>query len=64
MRLWSVHSGRGLRLGAIVAVLALAALGCAENYPQTTLSPEGDFARMVDDVPGIDGPGRRRPSRR
>jgi cytochrome c oxidase subunit 2 len=34
----------------MVALLSLAALGCADNYPQTTLSPEGDFARMVDDV--------------
>jgi cytochrome c oxidase subunit 2 len=30
------------------AVCLLVLLGCAENYPQTTLAPRGDFARMVD----------------
>ncbi len=29
-----------------LALLVLA--GCAENYPQTTLAPKGDFARAVD----------------
>jgi len=31
-------------LGLVLLVLA----GCAENYPQTTLAPKGDFARAVD----------------
>jgi len=30
--------------------VVLAAAGCAENYPQTTLAPKGDFARLVDEV--------------
>lgn len=34
------------RLAPAVGLLLL--LGCAENYPQTTLNPRGDFARMVD----------------
>jgi cytochrome c oxidase subunit 2 len=32
------------------AVCLLLLLGCAENYPQTTLEPRGDFARLVDDL--------------
>ena len=32
------------------AVCLLLLLGCAENYPQTTLNPRGDFARLVDDL--------------
>jgi cytochrome c oxidase subunit 2 len=30
------------------ALCLLLLLGCAENYPQTTLNPRGDFARLVD----------------
>jgi len=33
---------------ALRAVLALGVVGCAESFPQTTLLPRGDFARMVD----------------
>ena len=50
MRFWSVRSGRWLRWSPLVVLVALATLGCAENYPQTTLTPKGDFARLVDDV--------------
>jgi cytochrome c oxidase subunit 2 len=32
------------------ALCLLLLLGCAENYPQTTLNPHGDFARLVDDL--------------
>lgn len=32
----------------VPAVCLLLLLGCAENYPQTTLIPRGDFARLVD----------------
>jgi cytochrome c oxidase subunit 2 len=32
------------------AVCLLLLLGCAENYPQTTLLPRGDFARLVDGI--------------
>ncbi|MGH7561669.1 MAG: cytochrome c oxidase subunit II [Gemmatimonadales bacterium] len=37
----------GLLARACPAV-ALILVGCAENYPQTTLDPRGDFARLVD----------------
>jgi cytochrome c oxidase subunit 2 len=34
-----------------LCLLALALAGCSpENYPQTTLLPRGDFARIVDDL--------------
>ncbi len=32
------------------AICLLVLLGCAKNYPQTTLLPRGDFARLVDDL--------------
>jgi cytochrome c oxidase subunit 2 len=32
------------------ALFLLFLLGCAENYPQTTLLPRGDFARLVDSL--------------
>lgn len=32
------------------AICLLVLFGCAENYPQTTLIPRGDFARLVDDL--------------
>jgi cytochrome c oxidase subunit 2 len=32
------------------AICLLVLLGCAENYPQTTLLPRGDFGRLVDDL--------------
>jgi cytochrome c oxidase subunit II len=42
-------SGRLRRLARLApAVGLLLLLGCAESYPQTTLNPRGDFARMVD----------------
>jgi len=34
----------------LVLLVALAACGTAEQYPQSTLFPKGDFARMVDGV--------------
>src|SRR5438105_7006690 len=37
---------RGARIASALCLLALAA--CAHNYPQTTLQPRGDFARLVD----------------
>ncbi|HEV2291083.1 MAG TPA: cytochrome c oxidase subunit II [Gemmatimonadales bacterium] len=42
----SSRSGRWSRW--LAPLLLLAAAGCAEHYPQTTLLPKGDFARMVD----------------
>jgi cytochrome c oxidase subunit 2 len=41
-----LHAGVLLALAA----LTLAACGPAENYPQTTLAPKSDFARMIDDI--------------
>ncbi len=38
------------RLARFAPALTLFLLGCAENYPQTTLDPRGDFARLVDDL--------------
>jgi cytochrome c oxidase subunit 2 len=32
------------------AICLLVLLGCAQNYPQTTLLPRGDFGRLVDDL--------------
>jgi cytochrome c oxidase subunit II len=32
------------------AICLLVLLGCAKDYPQTTLLPRGDFARLVDDL--------------
>ena len=50
MRIRSVPTGRWLRWVLLAVFVVLAAAGCAENYPQTTLAPKGDFARLVDDV--------------
>ena len=50
MRFRSVPAGRWLRWVPIALVVVLATAGCVENYPQTTLAPKGDFARLVDDV--------------
>ena len=34
-----------------LCLLAVALLGCSpEHYPQTTLLPRGDFARIADDL--------------
>lgn len=44
--LWRRHLPLGLL--ALFAVVALA--GCAGDYPQSTLSPKGDFAELVDAV--------------
>ena len=42
-------SGKPRRWARIApAVCLLLLLGCARNYPQTTLDPRGDFARLVD----------------
>jgi len=42
---------RSARLWAPVALfLVLALAGCAQDYPQTTLAPKGDFAHIVDQV--------------
>ena len=50
MRFRSIATGRLLRWTPLLTLLALVVAGCAENYPQTTLEPRGDFARMVDDL--------------
>jgi cytochrome c oxidase subunit 2 len=42
------RSGLHGRLSRALPAVALFLLGCAENYPQTTLNPRGDFARLVD----------------
>ena len=42
---------RSFRLVAALCLLALVLAGCSsEHYPQTTLLPRGDFARIVDDL--------------
>jgi cytochrome c oxidase subunit II len=42
---------RSSRLVAALCLLALVLLGCSsEHYPQTTLLPRGDFARIADDL--------------
>jgi cytochrome c oxidase subunit 2 len=42
---------RSFRLVAALCLLALVLAGCsAENYPQTTLFPRGDFAKIADDL--------------
>lgn len=40
---------RALRWGA-VACLVLVLAGCGHEYPQSALSPKGDFARMIDEL--------------
>ena len=35
---------------AALCPLVLVLAGCAHNYPQTTLQPRGDFARLVDSL--------------
>jgi cytochrome c oxidase subunit 2 len=34
----------------LVALLLVVGCGPVENYPQTTLAPKSDFARMIDDI--------------
>jgi cytochrome c oxidase subunit II len=42
---------RSFRLMTAFCLLALVLVGCSpENYPQTTLLPRGDFARIADDL--------------
>ena len=42
---------RSFRLVAVLCLLALVLAGCSsQNYPQTTLLPRGDFARIADDL--------------
>jgi cytochrome c oxidase subunit 2 len=42
---------RSSRLMTAFCLLALVLVGCSpENYPQTTLLPRGDFARIADDL--------------
>ena len=42
---------RSFRLVAALCLLALVLAGCgSEHYPQTTLLPRGDFARIADDL--------------
>jgi len=42
---------RSFRLVAALCLLTLVLAGCgSEHYPQTTLSPRGDFARIADDL--------------
>jgi cytochrome c oxidase subunit 2 len=45
------RSGTIRRMAQYVpAICLLVLLGCAKNYPQTTLLPRGDFARLVDSL--------------
>jgi hypothetical protein len=42
---------RSSRLAAAICLLTLVLAGCSpEHYPQTTLLPRGDFARIADDL--------------
>jgi len=42
---------RSFRLVAALCLLTLVLAGCSpENYPQTTLLPRGDFAKIADDL--------------
>jgi heme/copper-type cytochrome/quinol oxidase subunit 2 len=42
---------RSFRLVAALCLLTLVLAGCgSEHYPQTTLFPRGDFARIADDL--------------
>lgn len=51
MRFRSIATRRLFRWTPLLLVLlVLAVAGCAENYPQTSLAPKGDFAQMVDHV--------------
>lgn len=44
-----MSTGSFRRLARLAPALCLLLLaGCAQNYPQTTLAPRGDFARLVD----------------
>ena len=44
-------TSRFRRLAVLAPVLCLLLLaGCAQNYPQSTLQPRGDFARLVDSL--------------
>jgi cytochrome c oxidase subunit II len=44
-------TGRFRRLARYIpAICLLVLLGCAKDYPQTTLLPRGDFARLVDSL--------------
>jgi len=44
------HLARLARLSPLCFPLLLLLAGCAHNYPQTTLNPRGDFARLVDSL--------------
>jgi cytochrome c oxidase subunit 2 len=47
--LLSTAARRPFRLGTALCLLALVVAGCSpEHYPQTTLLPRGDFARIAD----------------
>ncbi len=48
MRVRSARWQRLVGLAPLLGLVLLAVAGCAENYPQTTLDPKGDFAREVD----------------
>ena len=50
MSLRIVPGRRASRWAPAAALAALALVGCAENYPQTTLLPRGDFARLAGDL--------------
>lgn len=42
---------RPLRLVTALCLLSIVLAGCSpEHYPQTTLLPRGDFARIADDL--------------
>ena len=38
------------RIARALPAIVLLLFGCSENYPQTTLDPRGDFARLVDQL--------------
>jgi cytochrome c oxidase subunit 2 len=48
MSLRTVAGRPTLRWLPVTLLVALVLTGCAENYPQTTLLPRGDFARLAD----------------
>jgi cytochrome c oxidase subunit 2 len=48
MRISPAARRRFRRLLPLLGLALLVLAGCAENYPQTTLAPKGDFARAVD----------------
>lgn len=49
--LFRIAAGRSFRLATALCLLGVVLAGCgSEQYPQTTLLPRGDFARIADDL--------------